>query len=496
MYTAIYSTTPPHNNWTKVAQKLYEQQDIKPIYWVNRNFKNKIKDAFPNILIHDATEAIRGRFPDKYEYTSNICLDENTIQEYSQYESIVLKMMDRLDIGNITGNCFSHADRVEYYHKQLAQWLYIVEDLNPDVVIFGATPHGIYDYVLYTICEQKNIETIIFTHTSLPNRFLTRNKIHQNPIESEEICSDNNVSISKETRKYIEKISGEYEKAEPGYMQKESRTLINIMYDIPSIFSSIRNIIRETASINDKRTRIVVKKKGKSLEESVFKDWEWKAHKIKSNAYKYKLKKKYEDKDTRPNYSDKYIYFPLHYQPERTTSPEGGQYVRQYLIVNLLSSLVSDDTQIYVKEHPSQFSSRLNGERGRKPKNYRDFTNINNVKLITLSADQFDLIDNSKFVVTVTGTAGWEAILRGTPTIVFGNAWYRSSPGCYYVKTRSELENAIDDIIFRNFQIPSEEVENFISSVESQGYYGTLNSNREDNGKSLYNAICDKCKLI
>jgi hypothetical protein len=241
---------------------------------------------------------------------------------------------------------------------------------------------------------------------------------------------------------------------------------------------------------------VVVKKKGEPLEESIFKDLEWKLHELKSNIYKYKMRKGYEQRSINPNYSNKYVYFPLHYQPERTTSPEGGQYVHQYLIVNLLSSLVSDDTAIYVKEHPSQFSSRLNGERGRKREDYSDLMNENNVELVSQSADQFDLIDNSEFVVTITGTAGWEAILRGTPTIVFGNAWYRSSPGCFYVKTKSELKDVIDNITSNKSIISSSKVEKFISEAEAQGYYGALNSSEENNSKSLYNAICNECTLI
>ena len=61
------------------------------------------------------------------------------------------------------------------------------------------------------------------------------------------------------------------------------------------------------------------------------------------NFYRLKKINKYADKyiqeyrrfQTKPEYGKKYIYFPLHYQPECNTSPVGGYFADQILAVKI-----------------------------------------------------------------------------------------------------------------------------------------------------------------
>ena len=118
-----------------------------------------------------------------------------------------------------------------------------------------------------------------------------------------------------------------------------------------------------------------------------------------------------------------YVYFPLHLQPELTTAAIGGIYADQLLALENLSARMPEGHYIYVKENPKQT------EKQRGPLFYKRLRALKNVRVVPLRESSIDLICGSLAVVTITGTAGWEALFHGKPVLVFGFAWYREFPG-------------------------------------------------------------------
>ena len=54
------------------------------------------------------------------------------------------------------------------------------------------------------------------------------------------------------------------------------------------------------------------------------------------------------------NTAKKIIYFPLHFQPERSTDPEASKYSDQFSSIEILSKFIPNEWEIWVKEHPRQ----------------------------------------------------------------------------------------------------------------------------------------------
>lgn len=119
----------------------------------------------------------------------------------------------------------------------------------------------------------------------------------------------------------------------------------------------------------------------------------------------------------------KYVYFPLHLQPEMTTDTLGGIYEDQLLALERLARILPEDHLIYVKENPAQTYYKRNAEF------FCRLGAIHKVVLVHPNTDTYDLMENAVFVATITGTAGWEAITAGKPCLCFGYAWYRSMVG-------------------------------------------------------------------
>lgn len=128
----------------------------------------------------------------------------------------------------------------------------------------------------------------------------------------------------------------------------------------------------------------------------------------------------------------KFVYFPMPYEPERTSNPDGGDFYEAMDALITLRAFVPNDVAIFVKEHPSQFSEKLKGFQGRSPIHYQAIDQLHNVKLIDIAEQSSSLIEKSEFVACITGTAALEAALIGGRSIVFGSPWFYSLPGVHH----------------------------------------------------------------
>ncbi|MEM0952048.1 MAG: hypothetical protein AAGI66_07910 [Cyanobacteria bacterium P01_H01_bin.74] len=123
--------------------------------------------------------------------------------------------------------------------------------------------------------------------------------------------------------------------------------------------------------------------------------------------------------------SQPFIYFALHYQPEATTATIGGMFTDQLLAVERLAACLPVGWHIAVKENPYQ-SEYMRGHVF-----FDRLRAIANTTLIARDVNTYYLTKHAKFVATITGTVGWEAITGGKPVLIFGSAWYAGFPGVY-----------------------------------------------------------------
>ena len=147
------------------------------------------------------------------------------------------------------------------------------------------------------------------------------------------------------------------------------------------------------------------------------------------------------------NFSEKFVYFGLHMQPEATTSFFGGKYVDQLLAIERLAEMIPDDWKIYVKEHPAQKDQ----QRGKSF--YERFKMIKKAVMVPLETNTYELMEHSQFVASITGTMLYEAVSGGKPALMFGHFWYDRLPGVF--KYTPDLK--VEDIM--NCQIDHDELQ-------------------------------------
>lgn len=145
--------------------------------------------------------------------------------------------------------------------------------------------------------------------------------------------------------------------------------------------------------------------------------------------------------DQAVNMEGDFVYFALQMQPEMTTAALGGHYTDQALAIERLAALLPAGVRILVKENPKQ-SAYMRG-----PLFFHRLSRIPSVTILPSWADTHALTARARFVATITGTVGWEAIRQGKPALVFGAAWYRGFPGVHDIEDDPTWDDVAGDQI-------------------------------------------------
>ena len=173
-------------------------------------------------------------------------------------------------------------------------------------------------------------------------------------------------------------------------------------------------------------------------------------------------------------------------QPEMTTSTLGGIFTDQILALEKLSTIIPNDWLIYVKENPKQ----LEGHRGKYF--FERLKLLPKARYISKEINSFDLIDNCQFVSTITGTAGWEAIISNKVCLIFGQAWYQNFNGIIKWHNNLTLEDILSVTINNNKvqQDYNNLVNKTANGIVDRGYISNYKEySDESNAQHIYNSF-------
>ncbi len=158
-----------------------------------------------------------------------------------------------------------------------------------------------------------------------------------------------------------------------------------------------------------------------------------------------------------PEISENFIYFPLHLEPEIATSLYAPFYKDQIHLIKQIARSMPINFKLYVKEHPVMVGYR-------PMKYYEEIAKIPGVKLIHPSHNSFDLIKSSKLLITLSSTAGWEAIIFKKPVITFGDVPYNKISMVKRCRSFEDLPYFIKNQL-ENFHYSEEELNNYVAAI-------------------------------
>lgn len=391
------------------------------------------------------------------------------LREYYQtcpkeiYDKIYQRLYNFLNLADRIGERPIYY-RVNAFNLYLGYYYGMFTQKKINLLIFGDIPHFGIDSMAKEVADALGIRCVMFQQS-----------IHKNTFFAFSDINDIGIFASLPNKRDAKmQLDGNFEK--DLYYMKD----IHVVEPNSDHIAVDKNLYTIVHKIKIHRQHLLKKVQEKAYSAMQMRSSQW----LKRNMYFQNMKNALQNADVDLNKN--YVYFPLHFQPEVTTSVRGGEYDDQILAIERLAQMIPVEWRIYVKENPKQ-SYYMRDELF-----FERLQLLPQVQFVGREFNTYDLIRHSRFVATITGTAGWEAISGGKPVLVFGLAWYRKFPGVFEYKDNPSL----DDILQCNIDI--HEVENANNRLLSKGYPGILqigaekqleNYSYERNNELLYNAF-------
>lgn len=452
-----------------VVRGLSKKHNIS--YWVRMEHVFSIdKTEFPKTIFHNYRDALDGKPAHGVGDSIFEPLSEELLIKFAETEAEILTMMEKkFELWGVN-------QRRDFYFDLMRYWRGIFEKLKPDLIIFSDVPHEVYSFVVYALAKHYGVKTIMFENVFDYGRlFLFHDYKFGNDILAKE--HKNNFSTNYTLKDLSPYVLEYYKKQTSG---NDETPLYVGVYNREH--TGWRKFVRMSRAIWP------FIKDGSIFERTT---------KYFFKLFKSNVIKDYKKLETSPDFSKKFIYVALHFQPERTTSPQGGYFVDQLLMIKTLSHALPPDWLLYVKEHPSQWKPHGSNYTGyRYPGFYKEITKLKNAKIIPITTNNYKLIKTSQAVATITGIPGWEAVLRGKPALIFGYSWFMEAPGVFKVKSVKDCRDALEKIQ-SGYKIDAQKLLNYtvlLDHVSFEGFndnYGRQVSkiSNEDNANNMLKAI-------
>jgi len=335
-------------------------------------------------------------------YSGDIVIDLDSVIEKLILENNTFLMFDRVSYKN------KYLYGVKNYLDEIITSVYSVHDFlisrNIDTLYLRTTPHSILEWIFVHVAEYLEIRVLFCELTILPWRYKLVSGFRRNRV----VVKRKNESGERTEyiESYLDQKSGTYDEGIPAYEK----------------LKLLRNNGKIYSPLNDMK---------KWYKNPVF------------LVNKYRCYSKLQKLSSNMRIIEgKYAVFFLHYQPERTTVPEGYNYSSQLRAIFKLRSELPTEIALVIKEHPSIFTNKCD-IRQRLPAFYEKIAMLGNTFIANIEENTFNLIDNACITATITGTVGIESFIRGTPVIFFGKSIMDQGYGVHIV------EESVDD--FRVF---------------------------------------------
>lgn len=364
---------------------------------------------------------------------------------YAETHMMLLLMMSRVDS---TGT-FRLLEREVLVRKLHLEIFSALAEAKPTLAIFDDTPHEAMDFALMRVLEWFNTPLLMFQSSLVGPQVMARASLTE--IIPLEIPSD--VALRhKRALDEVHKIADDSIQrlalgAGTPKMDNQKATEAKVG-TVPARFRAVRySVNRVIAPVPDTKFALTghsgIRKRLRGLlelflERSLRQSLRDRIHQIPSIQVPP---------------SNRFALFALHYEPERSSTPEGYPFDSQLDAIAAARKLLPEEVTLYVKEHFSQKAAALRGYVGRSPDFYDILNAIPGVMVLGTETNTRAMIKAAECVMTFTGKVGIEAALEGTRVLFLGQPWWEDMPGAMSFHKLSNYEDFLSVPIPRSSEV-------------------------------------------
>jgi len=337
---------------------------------------------------------------------------------------------------------FSHDEILAILESECRFYEKIFTEIKPDYLIMKTTDYQ-QQHLLYLMAKSLKIKILMMGPTRLGYRSLISNNADK--LDDHVISSDSSDTVSsfEELKKIIE-----------GYNNQVTHVIENLR---SSKSSKLSAGIKFLQVVESKDFKNYYANSGKTLpkilvKETIFtlKGWYRKKF-LEKNSLKFLPE------------NEKFVYFPLHLEPERTVSIPAPYYTNQIETAISIAKSLPVDYFLYVKEHPAMRLSNW-----RNLSDYKQLLKLPNVKLIHPNVSNKLMLENCEIVVTIAGSSGLEAAFYQKPSIVLSDTIYTELPSVTKIDSFSELpEQILKSLLIK---VNLSDLVKFVQKIENNSF--------------------------
>ena len=452
--TLLFSLVSNKLNHKVLIELVNSTPRIRKVILIQKGKKEINFNRNIDIVKIDYDKILLGDFADNENYFK-LEIEENNF--FKKHHMELLYMMNRIH------RLYSFPFNERYYmlKNQIKGAIGLFNKHKPDFCFFMNMPHEIFDYTLFKVADYRKIKRrFLLQGAQLGSYYQILGNLRGNEPKLKDYKNKSEV-LSNTLERIVKNYQDPFYKV--FYMKKGWTNHSRSQKGLSKIRFKIKNhidFLNESKKKNKFLEYIIISTIFNKIENFLLRFSSF----LKLN---HKLSKEY-----------KYIYVPLHLEPELTTSPMGGDFFDQMEMIELLNRNCPPDFKIIVKEHPVQ---KLNHTRDKLF--FKKIKSLENV--IYLSKSKEDFINVSEIIATITGTSGFEALCRNKKVLVFGEPFYMHYEGCFKIQEDNDFINFINDMDKKNTNIT--ELYKFLNNCLDHFNYGYIDLDFESQSKISFN---------